>query len=289
MKFLRFAAGALVVAALLSPVVSRAADSDPRVAQLVAASGKALGVAKLASYKTMRINSTVSAIGLTGTQTQYVDLRDGRMAETTNLAPLVQSDGFDGRVTWNSDRTHLVWNDGGDSGHASQVNQAYVASLGLWQPNYRGATVTWAGPKTANGKTYDALSIQPVGSKVPFEMWFDRTTHLPARCIFPNGFTTATLIFSDYRTVRGMTYARSVHIDSTDGNNIRRQDRRREARSARCRHRLGAAEDAAYRLLDAERQDVYDRSDYARRKPRLSRRDAQRQRPVSLHLRHRRL
>ena len=73
MKFLRFAAGALVMAALLSPVVSRAADSDSRVAQLVAASGKALGVAKLAPYKTMRINATVSAIGLTGTLTQYVN------------------------------------------------------------------------------------------------------------------------------------------------------------------------------------------------------------------------
>jgi hypothetical protein len=219
MKFLRFAAGALVVAALLSPVVSRAADSDPRIAQLVAASGKALGVANLAPYKTMRINATVSAIGLTGTLTQYVDLRDGRMAETTNLAPLVQSDGFDGQVSWNSDRTHLVWNDGSDSGHASEVNQAYVASLGLWQPNFRGATVTWAGEKTAAGKTYDALSIQPTGSKVAFEMWFDRTTHLPARCVFPNGFTTATLIFSDYRTVRGTTYAHSFHIDSSDGNN----------------------------------------------------------------------
>src|SRR5690349_17332521 len=101
MKVLRLAAGAAVVAALLLPVASRAADSDPRVAQLVAASGRALGVAKLAPYKTMRISATVSAVGLNGTLTQYVDLRDGRMAETTNLAPLAQSDGFDGRVTWN--------------------------------------------------------------------------------------------------------------------------------------------------------------------------------------------
>ena len=63
------------------------------------------------------------------------------------------------------------------------------------------------------------LSITPRGSLVPFELWFDRTTHLPARAFFVNGFTTATLTFSDYRKAGGLNVPYSTHTDSSDGNN----------------------------------------------------------------------
>jgi hypothetical protein len=219
MNLLRFAMGAFAASILLTTAVSRAADADPRVAQLITASGDALGVASLASVGTMRLDATVSAVGLSGTATQYVDLRDGRFAESSNLGPLTQLDGYDGQVEWSGDRSHLVWNDGGDSDRASEINQAYLATYGLWQPNARGAAVAWIGPKSAGGRTYDALRITPVGSKVPFELWFDSTTHLPARALFVNGFTTATLTFSDYRRVNGLNFAYANHIESSDGNN----------------------------------------------------------------------
>jgi len=219
MKLLAVGAAALAAAVLYTTVPSRAAEADSQVAQLIAASGKALGVASLASVGTMRIDAKVSAIGLRGTSTQYVDLRNGRLAESTTLSPFVQLDGYDGHVTWNGDGTHLVWNDGGDSDRAGEINQAYILSYGLWKPEAGGATVAWAGPKSANGHTYDALTIAPPGSKVPFELWFDQTTHLPARANFVNSFTTASLTFSDYRPVNGLSFPYAMHTESSDGNN----------------------------------------------------------------------
>jgi hypothetical protein len=220
MNVSRPAAVALAVAVLtLTTLAPAGAAADPQAAQVIAASGKALGVSSLRSVNTIRIDGAVSAAGLTGTATQYADIKTGQFAESTNLAPLVQLDGYDGRVTWNADGTHLVWTNGGDSEIASEINQAYLAALGLWQPQARGATVASLGKKTADGKTYDALRITPVGSKVPFELWFDSATHLPAKALFVNGFTTATTTFSDYRRVHGVMIPYKQHVESSDGNN----------------------------------------------------------------------
>lgn len=218
MNVLRFTAAALFAAAFMSVAPARAAG-DPRVAKLVAVSGQALGVASIASVNSVRLDMKISALGLQGTGSQWVDLRDGRFAESTNLGPLISLDGFDGQVAWNADQTRLVWNTGGDSGRASEIDQAYLASYGLWRPQMGGATVTWAGTKIADGKSYDVLSITPRGSLVPFDLWFDRTTHLPARAFYINGFTTATSIFSDYRRVGGMMVPYTIHTDSSDENN----------------------------------------------------------------------
>jgi hypothetical protein len=219
MNSLRFAVAALAAVPFFAPGLARADASDPRVARLIAASGDAQGIASLASVTTLRVDAKITGAGLRGTLTQYVDVRDGRFAETANLAPLIQLDGYDGRVTWNADGSHLVWNDGSDSGRSSEINQAYLASYALWAPQAAGAAVVWTGPKTAAGRTYDALRITPAESKVPFEIWFDQSTHLPARANFVNGFNSSSLTFSDYRRVQGVNFAHAIHQDSSDGNN----------------------------------------------------------------------
>lgn len=218
MRYARLAAALGAALTFLFPSWSAAA-ADPRVAQLIAASGSAMGITSLHSVRTIRITGAVSAVQLRGTLTQYADLRDGRFAETTTLAPLVQQDGYDGKATWNGDGTGLIWNDGSDSGRSSEINQAYIATFGLWRPDAGGADVNWLGPKSAGGKAYDALRIKPAGSLAPFELWFDPKTHLPARAVLPNGFVSAVIAFSDYRTAKGLTYARRLHIESSDANN----------------------------------------------------------------------
>ncbi|MFY9665835.1 MAG: aspartyl protease family protein [Candidatus Cybelea sp.] len=219
MNLLRSAAGAFAVAAFLTTAVASATEPNARVAQLIEASGRALGVGSLSSVATMRFDERISAVGLHGTATQYVDVRDGRFAETTNLAPVVSLDGYDGSVEWSGDGSHLVWNNGGDSDRASEINQAYLESYALWKPQSSGAEVSWLGTKTEAGRSYDGLKITPAGSKVPFELWFDGTTHLPVRANFVTGFTTSTLTFSGYERDRGLDVARAIHVDSSDGNN----------------------------------------------------------------------
>src|ERR1700728_725784 len=219
MNLIRVATLGLVAAAVVTPAFARAADTDPRVAELVTASAQALDIPSIASVNAIRLDVNISAVGLAGTGAQWIDLRDGRFAESTNLGPIVSQDGYDRHVAWSADQTHLVWNTGGDSGRSSEVDQAYLASYALWQPQMSGAAVSSLGTKTAGGTSYDVLSITPRDSLVPFELWFDRTTHLPARAFFVNGFTTATSIFSDYHKAGGLNVPYATHTDSSDGNN----------------------------------------------------------------------
>ena len=219
MKFSAIAGGTLAAAVLFTLAPARATASDPQAARIIAASGKAIGVASLGSISTIRFDERISAVGLQGTVVQYAGVRDGRFAETTTLSPIVSLDGYDGHVAWNGDGTHLVWNEGGDSGRASEINQAYLESYALWQPNASGADVAYAGIKSAGGREYNVLRITPAGSQVPFDLWFDRVTHLPVRGDFVNDFTTQTVTLSNYRRVRGLNIAYTVHTVSSDGNN----------------------------------------------------------------------
>lgn len=219
MNCLRLAAAAFAASLIFSLSPAYAASNDPRVAQLVAASGHALGVASLANVSTIKFDENITAAGLKGTAEQWIDVRDGRFAEATNLPPVSSDDGYDGRVAWNRDQKQLVWNAGGDSEKSAEINQAFLESYGLHRPNMGGADVKWLGTKDDGGTTYEGLSIQPPGSLVPFELWFDAASHLPVRAHFVNGFTTQTMALSDYRRVQGLNVAHAVHITSSDGNN----------------------------------------------------------------------
>src|SRR5579862_7250114 len=98
MNCLRLPAAGFAAALLFSLSPAYAASGDPHVAQLVAASGQALGVASLANVSTIKFDENLTAAGLKGTSVQWIDVRDGRFAETTDLPPVSSDDGYDGRV-----------------------------------------------------------------------------------------------------------------------------------------------------------------------------------------------
>jgi hypothetical protein len=220
MTFERSAAGALVAAVLftMSSAPLRAV-ADGQTAQLITQSGGALGVAALARVSTVRTDATLSALGLHGTETQWIDLKDGRMAEITKIGPYAQLDGYDGHIAWAGDATGLVWKQGGDADVSTEIDQAYLATYALWKPDADGALVTSLGAKIDKGRTFDVLSVQPRGSRVPLELWFDQTTHLPARSVIAGSTATAVTSYSDYQAFHGVMIAKTIHTDSSDGNN----------------------------------------------------------------------
>jgi hypothetical protein len=60
------------------------------------------------------------------------------------------------------------------------------------------------------------LEITPQGS-LPFELWFDATTHFPVRMIAKIATSTSTTTYSDYRSVDGLLVSFAQTSDS-DGN-----------------------------------------------------------------------
>ena len=64
------------------------------------------------------------------------------------------------------------------------------------------------------------LLVKAPHSAVPFELWFDRISHLPLRAVQTIGPNSTTTILSQYRSVDGLMVPYATHVASSDGNAI---------------------------------------------------------------------
>jgi hypothetical protein len=219
MSNFKVAAGALLVPGLiLSLAATVSASPSAQASSVIRQSAAAMGVAALHDVRTLRIDASVTAVGLSGTGSQWLDLTAPRFSEHASLLPIVQDDGYDGNVVWSRDRTGLVWDDGSDAGRSTEIDTAYAARGALWRSDAEGATVTSAGTKSDKGRTYDVLSVLPAQSELPIDLWFDRTTHLLSREVVVDGPQVSTTTLSDYRRVGGAMFPFTVHNETSDGN-----------------------------------------------------------------------
>ena len=213
---------ALVLSFALFAVAAAQAPAAPleggQIAKLLNQSRAALGGSALDRAGVISVEAKVSSGGLTGTSQSWSEMGGVRYAESYNTPPLAGADGYDGTSVWNRDGSGLVWVDGGQSGRVQEIAQAFMSDYALWSANHGGAIVVWGGPKTTGGHTYDALVVTPPNSSVPFEIWFDKTTHLPERTFIAVGPDSNTTILSDYRPVSGVMFPFVAHTEGSDGN-----------------------------------------------------------------------
>ena len=206
------AGGALAFAALLPCAASAAAQPD-NVGRLLDQSRAALGGPALSSVKVLELKAKTTAGGLPGTNTQWMQIGGILFSESDSNPPIESADGYDGKVAWVRDGSGLVWVDGSTSGRSQAISMAFASNYALWSANRGGATVSWGGAKTVAGRTYDTLEITAPQSSIPFEMSFDRTTHLPARIEQSAGPVTSTTVLSNYHRVGGIMVPFTVHND----------------------------------------------------------------------------
>ena len=199
------------------PAAAPASPPD-RVAGLLAASRTALGGSSIDRIKTLELRATLTVGGIKGTGDSWQEIGGARFSESYDTAPLVGGDGYDGTDVWNRDGSGLVWVDGGQSGRTQEISQAFASNYALWSRNRGGATVAWIGVKSAGGREYDALRVTAPHAALPFELWFDRTTHLPARYVQSVGPFTTVTTFAKYRPVQGLMIPYASHTQSSDGN-----------------------------------------------------------------------
>jgi Aspartyl protease/PDZ domain len=211
----------LLAAVALVPAPAHAASPLPEggeIARALSLSRAALGGAALEHTGIIQTEGTIRSAGLSGTQQTWSEIGTLRFAEVTHAPPVVAEDGFDGKQVWNRDGSGLVWVDGGERGRAQEIGQAFAANDALWSPNHGGATVVWGGNRSAAGHAYDVLVITPPGAAAPFELWFDKTTHLPERYVQTIGPNTTVTTYSNYRPVDGVMIPFGSHTDPGDGN-----------------------------------------------------------------------
>ncbi len=214
MRFFRTILGVAFALAVLLPNAARAGSSNDGVDKLLAQSRAALGGAALDRVKLLELQSKTTAFGLPGTNVQWMQIGGIRFAEHDANPPIDQSDGYDGKEAWNRDTSGMVWVDGSTLGRSLEITNAFVADYALWSTGRGGATVAWGGTKTVAGRAYDTLEITAPRSSVPFTLYLDRATHLPARLVQSAGPNVTSTFYSNYRPVDGLMVAYAVHSDS---------------------------------------------------------------------------
>jgi hypothetical protein len=218
MKAYRLAACLAALVACIAPAVTHAADGDDRVAAVLSASKAALGGPALQSLKGVKVTSNISFGGLTGTDVSWQAIGRPEASESYDTPPVSGGDGYDGTDVWNRDASGLVTVDGGDAGRTATISGDFLSSYALWSDNNGGAKVGWGGTQTVDGKTYDVLNVTAPNALLPFQVWIDQTTHLPARSTQTVGPIVSTTVFGDYRAVNGVQFPYSVKNATSDGN-----------------------------------------------------------------------
>lgn len=193
------------------------ADGDPRVGKLISQSGAALHVDVLRSIKVIHAKGSVVVTGLSGGGDDWNEMGGLREAALFSTPPLGGGSGWDGDENWNLDQTGLVIVDGSVLGRSSAIDQAYVGNYDLWTPSYGGATVTWGGSKSQDGKNYDVLTVTPPNSSVPINVWFDKVTHLPVTAVQTAGPVVTTIAMADFRPVQGLMIPHRVDTSNMNG------------------------------------------------------------------------
>jgi len=183
---------------------------------ILSASRTALGIGALPKIQTLHERGSVMLVGVKGSGESWTDLRSGAYAQYADAGPVGGGQGYDGTHAWNEDASGVVWDDGGRAALYAAIDTVYMNRYLLWSSDRGGAAVTSLAEKTDAGHRYQVLQVTPKGS-VPFELWFDATTHLPMRMVATIGVSTTTTTYGDYRNVGGLRIAFAQTSD-TDGN-----------------------------------------------------------------------
>ena len=194
------------------------AIADQRVTQIVNQSGAALHVAAMRNVHVIHFNAKATQAGIAGVAEGWAEIGGMRGSQTYSNPPLSGGNGWDGKQAWSLDQTGLVWVDGSDAGRSSAITTNYLTNYDLWKPNFGGATVNWSATKTEKGRAYDVLALSVPGSGLPFDLWIDRATHLPAKAVQAVGPIVSTTRLSDFRSVGGIMMPFVQANATSDGN-----------------------------------------------------------------------
>ena len=190
------------------------AAADP--ATVLRANRAASGGSHWNGKAVLKQEAALAGQGLTGTDVSVMDVVDGRSVDHAVLGPATQNNGYDGHEVWMQDSSGAVNIESGGDALPLAINNAYRNANLWWRADFGGAQVAAGATKAEGGAHYDVLTVTPRGG-LPFEAWFDASTHLLARTIEKQGPTFVTTILSDYRDVDGVKVAFKSLVDSGNG------------------------------------------------------------------------
>ncbi len=163
----------------------------------------AAGGAAWARTRTLHASGVVHAGGLSGPCSQWVDLPGARFALHFTLGPATMAGGHDGAVAWQRSANGEVVVQDSEAGRRAAATTAWISAYGWWFEQRLDATLESLGRREADGAVFDVLRCVPAGG-LGVELWFDASSHLPARIVQEVLGRTSIRRLEDYRDVGGL-------------------------------------------------------------------------------------
>jgi hypothetical protein len=178
-------------------------NADLAIEQVLASALAAAGGAAWARVRTLRVEGSVRAGGLSGPYEQWVELETGRFAMRLSLGPATMAGGYDGAQSWQRGANGEVMVQDAEAGRRAAATDSWINARGWWFPGRHPATMASLGRRAADGVAFDVLRATPAGGQ-PVELWFDAATHLLARLVQEVLGKTSVRRFEDHRAVGGL-------------------------------------------------------------------------------------
>lgn len=195
--------GRAALAVLIAAAAPAFAQTQDRAQALIDAAKQSTGGSAWDQVVTWHETGTVAGGGLQGTYESWADLTSLHDTSAYTLGPDSGSNGWDGKRAWTTDSSREVRVETSKEAVTQAIQDAYRGSYAFYFPKRFAAKREYTGPRSADGKPYDAVKITPEGADA-FELWFDPATHRIAREVQLTGATPHTYIVSDYAAFGGL-------------------------------------------------------------------------------------
>ena len=159
-------------------------------------------IAALDSLRTLHARFVVEAGGLKGSAESWIDVVTGRFRDEFELGPVGGANGFDGAVAWSQDSSGQARVENSQPALEAARNEAYRRSFSYLFHRIPGETVR-LGMRCDGVQSFEVVRVAAGGGR-PFELWFDRETHLLVRIAEQERASTRITTLSDYRVVDGI-------------------------------------------------------------------------------------
>ena len=147
--------------------------------------------------------------GQTSEYETWGDLHELRWAGTHTRAGVARASGFDGHVAWMRGPDGAVHTATSPESLAGARLGAYLTIAAFLYPDRFPARFEYKGRQSADGETFDVVTVTPQGS-VPIDFWLDVTTHRLSRVVGMDGTTPFRGIVEREEIVSGVRVASSI-------------------------------------------------------------------------------
>jgi hypothetical protein len=186
-----------------------AADTPPTADALIAAAKQATGGPAWDKIVTWHEKDVVLAGGLTGTAEAWADFPTLHNSGSYKVGPASGGSGWDGTRVWTTDSSGEVRIESSEESVADATQDAYRSAYAFFFPGRFPDSREYAGPRQADGKTFEAVKLTPKGAD-PFEIWIDPASHRIARAVQLTGAHPQTFILSEYAPFGGIIVPRKI-------------------------------------------------------------------------------